>query len=154
MTSSVAEVKVDDQDSVRGDNCVPSMVAERGQADDVKSATVEPVARPRLRLVQPVPQKAKKQRRATGSTRSRKTRVEPVPRARNIRTANDLHPPTIPGHRWKPSGLAGWELWTRRPATSKNGKRSSKGNYLAYYSSEAVRRLHAAAETTTNARRA
>lgn len=115
---------------------------------------VQPVPRPRLMLVQPVPRRAKKGRTETGSTRREKTNVQPVPQSRNARKFNDLHPPTIPGCKWKPSGLSGWELYTRQPAISRNGKRSSKHKYVAYYSMEAVRREHERREATANARRA
>jgi hypothetical protein len=115
---------------------------------------VEPVLRPVLRLVKPVPQWSKKAKRETGSTRSKRANVQPVPQIRNARNVNDSHPPSIPGCKWKPSGLSGWELYTRRPSISANGKRSSKHKYLAYYSREAVRRLHNEREKTANARRA
>lgn len=120
----------------------------------VSVGPVQPVPRPRLRLVQPVPRRAKKGRTETGSTRRKKTNVQPVPQSRNARKFNDLHPPTIPGCKWKPSGLSGWELYSRRPAISANGKRSSKHKYLAYYSQEAVRKLHDEREKTPHARRA
>lgn len=115
---------------------------------------VQPVPRPKLKLVQPVPQAVKKGRTETGSTRKKKTNVQPVPHGRNTRNANELHPPPLPGCKWKPSGLSGWELYSRRPAISANGKRSSKHKYMAYYSKEAVRKLHDEREKTSNLRRA
>lgn len=116
----------------------------------VVGEVVEPVPQVKLRLVHPVPQKAKK----TGSTRQKRVNVEPVPQRRNSRGINDLHPPSIPGCKWKPSGLSGWELYSRAPSISANGKRSSKAKYLAYYSREAVQRFYDEREKAANARRA
>src|SRR5262245_14922306 len=139
-----AEVR--DGDSINSGVVADPVVAERGAVDDV-APRVEPVARPVLRLVEPVPQTIKK----AGSTRRRKITVQPVPRSRNARKFNDLHPPSIPGCKWKPSGLTGWELYTRQPAISRNGKRSSKHKYLAYYSQEAVRKLYEHRDKTAHA---
>lgn len=92
--------------------------------------------------VQPDTQKPKKRRRASGST---KTLTE--------RKRNTLTPPTISGCKWKPSGKTGWELYTREASISENGKRSSKGKYLAYYSKEDIRRLNAKRTKKTKLRR-
>lgn len=92
--------------------------------------------------VQPDTQKPKKQQRASGST---KTVTE--------RKRNTLTPPTISGCKWKPSGKTGWELYTREASISENGKRSSKGKYLAYYSKEDIRRLNAKRTKKTKLRR-
>jgi hypothetical protein len=104
-----------------------------------KAGTVNPV--PRLSLVNPVPRGSTKAR-VSGST----AKAHPVPR--------NGKPPTFTGYKWKPSGLTGWELYTRKPSISINGKRSSTGKYLGYYSQEAVRILYAATQKTANARRA
>jgi hypothetical protein len=124
----------------------------------VEPIAVEPVPQAQLKLVnpfaQPVPRKAKKARSETGSTRKKRVNVEPDAPVANPRDMNGLHPPSIPAHKWKPSGLTGWELYTRRPAISANGKRSSSHKYIAYYSRKDVRRLHDAREKTANARRA
>lgn len=117
----------------------------------VDEVAVQPVARPpRLRLVNPVARGIKK----SGSTRQKRVKVQPVAQRRNARSINDLHPPTVPGCTWKPSGLSGWELYSRAPAISANGKRSSKHKYLAYYSKEAVKRFYDEQEKAANARRA
>lgn len=109
-----------------------------------QSGAVSPV--PHLSLVHPVPQ-AQAKIRASGSTKKVPQRaVHPVPR--------NAKPPGFTGYKWKPSGLTGWELYTRRPSISKNGKRSSTGDYLGYYSQEAVRILYEATEKTADARRA
>lgn len=115
---------------------------------------VHPVPQPRLRLVNPAPRQ-RKPGRASGSTATQKQgNVHPVPQKGKSKDSNRLRPPSIPGHKWKPSGLSGWELYTRRASISANGKRSSTGDYLAYYSKEAVRRLHEQREKTANARTA
>lgn len=107
-------------------------------------AVAHPV--PHLSLVHPVPQ-AQAKIRASGSTKKVPQRaVHPVPR--------NAKPPGFTGYKWKPSGLTGWELYTRKPSISKNGKRSSTGDYLGYYSQEAVRILYEATEKTADARRA
>ncbi len=108
-------------------------------ADSAKIA--HPV--PRLSLVNPVPHGSTKPR-ASGSTSHKKAG-----------STRELHPvPQFKGYKWKPSGLTGWELYTRKPSISRNGKRSSKGKYLGYYSKEAVRVLYEATQKTTDARRA
>lgn len=109
-----------------------------------QSGAVSPV--PHLSLVHPVPQ-AQAKIRASGSTKKVPQRaVHPVPR--------NAKPPGFTGYKWKPSGLTGWELYTRKPSISKNGKRSSTGDYLGYYSQEAVRILYEATKKTADARRA
>jgi hypothetical protein len=150
---NLAEVVSDDLDPRSGSD-INKMGPDGGQTTDVAEAipvsVVEPVPQAQLTLVNPFSPRAKK----TGSTRKKKTNVQPVPQRRNARILNDLHPPSIPGHKWKPSGLTGWELYTRAPAISRNGKRSSKHKYVAYYTQDAVRKLYAAREATANARRA
>jgi hypothetical protein len=107
----------------------------------VEPKVVNPV--PHLTLVNPVPRGSTKPR-ASGSTRRKKTS-----------STRELHPvPQFKGYKWKPSGLTGWELYTRKPSISRNGKRSSKGKYLGYYSKEAVRVLYEATQKTADARRA
>lgn len=109
-----------------------------------RAGAVNPV--PHLSLVHPVPQ-AQAKIRASGSTKKVPQRaVHPVPR--------NAKPPGFTGYKWKPSGLTGWELYTRKPSISKNGKRSSTGDYLGYYSQEAVRILYEATKKTADARRA
>ena len=106
-----------------------------------KAGAVNPV--PHLSLVNPVPHGSTKPR-ASGSTSRKKAG-----------STRELHPvPQFKGYKWKPSGLTGWELYTRKPSISRNGKRSSKGKYLGYYSQEAVRILYEATEKTADARRA
>jgi len=116
----------------------------------IEIGPVQPVPRPQLKLMNPFPRKAKN----AGSTRRKKTNVQPVPHMRNNRNLNDLHPPTVPGCKWKPSGLSGWELYSRQPAISRNGKRSSKHKYLAYYSREGVQKFYEDREKAAHARRA
>src|SRR5262249_34333374 len=123
-----------------------------GQIDNVKPS-VELVPRPQLRLVEPVPRKGKKGRGGNGSLRRKKNKVEPGPHKKHTAEEHRLKTLSYPRSRWKPSGLTAWELWTRRPSISKNGKRSSKAKYIAYYSQESVRKLHER-ETKTNLRRA
>ena len=100
--------------------------------------------------VNPVPPWAVEPKREFGSTRPKKTGstrpVNPVPHRDK--------PPTFTGYKWKPSGLTGWELYTRKPSISKSGGRSSTGKYLGYYSAEAVKVLYAATQKTANDRRA
>lgn len=103
---------------------------------------VKPVPHPKLRLVNPVPQQEKKAKRASGSTSKTQSNVHPVPHKPKSANDNRLQPPTIPGHKWKPSGKTGWELYTRTASISANGKRSSTGKYLAYYSQKAVEKMH------------
>lgn len=103
--------------------------------DEVKAQSVRLSAPAKLAAfdnVQPDTQKSKKQRRASGSTKTLKGRKR-----------NTLTPPTIPGHKWKPSGKTGWELYTREASISENGKRSSTGKYIAYYSLEAIKEENA-----------
>lgn len=98
---------------------------------------------PHLSLVNPVPHGFTKPR-ASGSTRRKEAG-----------STRELHPvPQFKGYKWKPSGLTGWELYTRKPSISRNGKRSSKGKYLGYYSKEAVRVLYEATQKTADVRRA
>ena len=134
----VADIRDVDSDRGTADNC--ARVAESAKI-------VHPV--PRLSLVNPVPHGSTKLR-ASGSTLRKRTgstpKVHPVPR--------NGKPPTFTGYKWKPSGLTGWELYTRKPSVSISGKRSSTGKYLGYYSQEAVRILYAATQKTPNARRA
>jgi len=107
----------------------------------VEPKAVNPV--PHLSLVNPVPYGSTKAR-ASGSTSRKKGG-----------STRELHPvPQFKGYKWKPSGLTGWELYTRKPSISRNGKRSSKGKYLGYYSQEAVRILYAATQKAADARRA
>lgn len=118
-----------DADSGNSINAGPAGGNKRAVAG--QSGAVSPV--PHLSLVHPVPQ-AQAKIRASGSTRSK--------------------PPSFTGYRWKPSGLTGWELYRRRPATSKTGRRSSKCKYLGYYSREAIGDLHEARQKKADARRA
>lgn len=74
--------------------------------------------------------------------------VQPDAQSHNRKPGNRISPPTLSGFGWKPSGLTGWELYRRKPAISKNGKRSSKADYVAYYSQKAVERLHDANRKT------
>lgn len=115
-------------------------------------ASVEPVPQSKLRLVHPVPQSIEKAGRASGSTPEKRRNVHPVPHKPKSLGSNRMQPPTIPGHKWKPSGKTGWELYTREPAISATGKRSSKGKYIAYYSQEAIERMNREREKTTNTR--
>lgn len=92
--------------------------------------------------VQPDTQRRKKRSSASGSTKTIKERKR-----------NNLMPPTIPGHKWKPSGKTGYELYTRQASVSENGKRSSTGKYIAYYSLEAIRKENAKRKKTTKRRR-
>ena len=103
---------------------------------------VEPVPHQKLRLVNPAPRMSKKAKRASGSTVKKQSNVHPVPRKPKSANDNRLQPPTISGHKWKPSGKTGWELYTRTASISVNGKRSSTGKYLAYYSQKAVENMH------------
>lgn len=148
---SVAEGLVDEEINVQ--ILQPKPVVESVPLADEKAA-VHPVPHPKLRLVNPVPRAKKTAARASGSTSKKQTDVHPVPHKGKSKDDNRLHPPTISGHKWKPSGLSGWELYTRKPSISANGKRSSTGDYLAYYSKEAVRRLHEQREKANNARTA
>lgn len=118
-----------------------------------EKADVHPVPHPKLRLVNPVSRAKKTKVRASGSTSKKQVNVHPVPHKGKSKDSNRLHPPTIPGHKWKPSGLSGWELYTRKASISASGKRSSTGEYVAYYSQKAVELMHER-EKTTNARTA
>jgi len=136
---------------IRPDSVFRAVDSDRGDTHnrivEPKAVAVNPV--PRLSLVHPAPHGSTKPR-ASGSTLPKKasstTRAHPVPRSGK--------PPTFTGYKWKPSGLTGWELYTRKPSVSINGKRSSTGKYLGYYSEESVRILYAATQETTDARRA
>ncbi len=120
---------------------VAANVPKAESVQPVAKVIAPPVAQPTLRLVQPVAQKVKKARCATGGTR-RITHKE----------NNGLEPPGLPGCEWRISG-SGWELWRRVPAVSENGKRSSKRTYMAYYSRKAVEGFYAR-ETKADSRRA
>lgn len=135
------------------DNCRNNYLGQLSQINDSDSSDCFGLETPSARLsaptnqasfdnVQPDTQKPKKRRRASGST---KTLTE--------RKRNTLTPPTISGCKWKPSGKTGWELYTREASISENGKRSSKGKYLAYYSKEDIRRLNAKRTKKTKLRR-
>ena len=105
---------------------------------------------PHLSIVHPVPRLGSTAGRASGSTDEKKegstSKAHPVPQRDK--------PPSFTGYKWKPSGLTGWELYTRKPSVSINGKRSSTGKYLGYYSKEAIKVLYEAREKTANSRRA
>lgn len=115
---------------------------------------VKPVPQPKLRLVNPVPRQSKKQKRATGSTGKKTSNVQPVPQSASANDPNRIHPPTLSGYKWKPSGLTGWELYSRKPSISASGKRSSKAKYIAYYSQQAVERMIHEREKAANVRTA
>lgn len=137
--------RIDDLDSEqpgadRGIESVEPLLTEPVPQPTFK--LVNPVPQVKLRLVNPVPQQSGKTKRASGSTLKKQSSVHPVPHKPKSPNSNRLHPPTIPGHKWKPSGLTGWELYTRTASTSANGKRSSTGKYLAYYSQKAVEKMH------------
>lgn len=95
--------------------------------------------------VQPDTQNAKNKKSNQSASGSTKTVKE--------RKRNNLTPPTISGHKWKPSGKSGYELYTREASISENGKRSSTGKYKAYYSIEAIRRLNAERKKKAKPRR-
>lgn len=80
--------------------------------------------------------------------RKKKPRVQPDAQPRKRKESKRIGPPTISGHGWKPSGLTGWELYERKPAISAKGNRSSKSDYVAYYSQKAIERLHNAKRKT------
>jgi hypothetical protein len=122
--------------------------------DGVVEPEVKPVPQPRLRLVNPVPQTNKKRKRASGSTGKKAVNVHPVPHPVSSNNPNRIHPPTMSGYKWKPSGLTGWELYSRKPSISESGKRSSKSKYIAYYSQKAVERMIHEREKAANARTA
>lgn len=115
---------------------------------------VKPVPQPQLRLVNPVPRQSKKQKSETGFTGKKTVNVKPVPQSVSKNNSNRIHPPTLSGYKWKPSGLTGWELYSRKPSVSVSGKRSSKAKYIAYYSQQAVERMINEREKAANARTA
>jgi len=114
--------------------------------------SVQPVPRPKLKLVQPVARK--KKHSAQPVAQAKKTHSGATGGTKNNpNDAEELQPPPIAGCEWRFTGY-GWELWKRVPSVSESGKRSSKRTYLAYYSRDAVKRLHDANEKKTNARTA
>ena len=126
--------------SYRNESNRGNLDSNHGAVDNrVGPANVNPAP---LMLVEPKRESGSTRRKKTGSTRP----VNPVPRRNK--------PPTFTGYKWKPSGLTGWELYTRKPSISKSGGRSSTGKYLGYYSAEAVKLLYAATQKTANTGRA
>lgn len=88
----------------------------------------------------PVPVVAQTPRATTGTPRKKTPRASSGTKSAKPAGAT-VTPPAIAGHEWRRSG-SGWVLWRRLPTVTQTGKRGSKREYFAFYSSAAIRRIY------------